>query len=321
MAVPVLFVLDPPEQFNPEADSTFVMVTEALRRGHQPFGALLHDLSLHGDAAVARTRALALSQDGRRLLWDGPVVRRPLGDFSVVVMRKDPPVDAQYLTATWLLDRAGTLVVNHPRGLRELNEKLSIAAFGEFTPRTFISSSPAELRELLVELGGAMIVKPVFGYGGREILLLRSDDPNLGSLLELVTLDGQRWTVAQQYLAAAKDGDKRILLVDGDPIGSVLRVPAAGELRNNFHAGGRPAPSTLTERDRAICSAVGPVLRDLGQFFVGLDVIGGHLTEINVTSPTGMQEINRLEGRSGDDTTQAIFWSRLESKLGETPRS
>jgi glutathione synthase len=315
MPVKVLFVHDPLETFDPDADSTFVMVSEALRRGHEPWGVLMHDLSLHLDATVARTRKLTLSSDQRRIEWAGEPQTLPLSGFDAVVMRKDPPVDEHYVAATWLLDRAGTRVINHPRGLRELSEKLSIARFSEFTPRTYISSRPDELRALLDQLGGTMIVKPVYGFGGREILMARADDPNLGSILELVTQDGTRWTVAQEYLPSAKEGDKRILLIEGEPIGAVLRVPAAGELRNNFHAGGRPEGTQLTDRDRAICSAVGPVLRELGQFFVGIDVIGGHLTEINVTSPTGMQEVNRLDQRPVDQTTQAIFWDRLEASL------
>jgi glutathione synthase len=315
MSLKVLIVHDPLETFDPDADSTFVMITEAVRRGHEPWGVALHDLSLHGSATVAWTRPLSVHPDGRRIVASTEASTRPLSEFDVVLMRKDPPVDEHYVAATWLLDRADTRVVNEPRGLRELNEKLAIARFSEWTPKTFISSRPDELRSILDELGGTMIVKPVYGFGGREILLARKDDPNLGTLLELATADGTRWTVAQQYLPEATEGDKRILLVDGEPIGAVLRVPARGELRNNFHTGGSPAETGLTERDRAICSAVGPTLRELGQFFVGIDVIGGHLTEINVTSPTGMQEVNRLDGRGLDDTTQAIFWDRLQASL------
>jgi len=239
-----------------------------------------------------------------------------MADFDVVVMRKDPPVDQAFMTSTWILDRAGTLVVNEPAGLRSLNEKLSIAAFSEFTPRTFVARDPAELREILARLGGRMIIKPVYGFGGREVLLAREDDANLGSLLEMATAEGTRWTVAQEFMPEASEGDKRILLVDGAPIGAVLRVPARGELRNNFHAGGAPVRVELDDRDQKICEAVAPLLRETGQFFVGLDVIGGKLTEINVTSPTGMQEINRLEQRDSANTTQALFWDALESKLG-----
>ena len=315
----VLFVLDPPESFDPRADSTFVMITEALRRGHRPFGVLLGGLSLWGDEARARAGALQLRDDGRLAL--GELRSRALESFDVVVMRKDPPVDTAYLAATWILDHAKTLVVNGPTGLRELNEKIAIARFPELTPRTFVTRSTAELHELLGELGGKMIVKPVYGFGGREILMARAGDPNLASILELATAEGTRWTVAQEYLPAAAEGDKRILLIDGEPVGAVLRVPAKGELRNNFHAGGSPARSGLSEGERAICSRVGPVLRELGQFFVGIDVIGGRLTEINVTSPTGMQEINRLEGLEDDDTMQARFWMALESKLGGGERT
>lgn len=317
----VLFVIDPLETFNPRADSTFVMITEALRRGHRPFGATLSGLGVRGHEAVAHVAPLALGPatgtagEQPRLVYAEPPRRRSLAEFDVVLMRKDPPVDQAYVAATWILDYAGTLVLNAPEGLRTLNEKLSILRFGELVPKTFISRDTAELREILETLGGRMIVKPVYGFGGREILLARADDPNLGSLLELATAEGTRWTVAQEYLPAAVEGDKRILLVGGEPIGAVLRVPAEGELRNNFHAGGRPAMSALTDRDRAICSAVAPMLRAADQFFVGLDVIGGHLTEINVTSPTGMQEINRLQGLEGDLTMQARFWDALEARI------
>jgi glutathione synthase len=327
-ALDALFVLDPPDRFDPAADSSFVMITEALRRGHRPFGALIEDLSLHADQAMARVAPLVVHPAGAdipgstpRIELGGSPTRRSLAEFDVVLMRKDPPVDAAFVAATWILDHAKTLVVNAPSGLRELNEKIAIARFGDLAPRTYVTRSSAELRELLDVFGGRMIVKPVYGFGGREILMAREGDPNLGSVLELATAEGKRWTVAQEYLPEAAEGDKRILLVDGEPIGAVLRVPAPGELRNNFHAGGSPAASSLTERDRAICSRVGPVMRDLGQFFVGIDVIGGRLTEINVTSPTGMQEINRLGGLTADATMEARFWAGIESKLGASART
>jgi len=315
----VLFVMDPLETLNPRADSTHVMITEALRRGHQPFGAEIDGLGVAGERAFARVAKLQVREG--RVVHAEPPSSRPLHEFAVILMRKDPPVDQAYITATWILDLAGTLVLNRPSGLRDLNEKLAISAFGAFSPKTFVTRDPAHLREILAELGGKMIVKPIFGFGGREILLARHDDPNLGSLLELATAEGRRWTVAQEYLPAAKAGDKRILLVDGEPIGAVLRVPADGELRNNFHAGGQPHGTELTARDQEICAAVGPMLRERGQFFVGLDVIGEHLTEINVTSPTGMQEVNRLRGLENEQTMQARFWTALESKLGVRPAS
>lgn len=318
MPVEALFIVDPPHTFDPSKDSTFVMITEALARGHRPWGVELEDLSLHADQAHAFCAPLAVDESGPapRIIYEETPRDRPMSEFDVVLMRKDPPVDASFVTATWILDHAGTTVINEPRGLRDLNEKLAIAEFSDLAPRTFVSRSVRELQEILEHFGGRMIVKPVYGFGGREILLVRHDDPNRGSLLELATAEGTRWTVAQEYLPAAAQGDKRILLVDGEPIGAVLRVPAPGELRNNFHTGGTPAQAGLDEQDQTICSRVGPRLRELGQFFVGLDVIGGRLTEINVTSPTGMQEINRLGGLTGEHTMQAQFWTALESKLG-----
>ncbi|MEM7153689.1 MAG: glutathione synthase [Myxococcota bacterium] len=315
----VLFVMDPPETFDPRADSTYVMITEAIRRGHRPFGTSVAGLSLHGDRARARVAPVGMTEDGsNRLHYTEAPSTRELSEFAAVMMRADPPVDQGYVAATWILDYAHTLVLNGPAGLRTLNEKLSILGFRDLTPKTFISRDSDELREILAQLGGRMIVKPVYGFGGREILLAREDDPNLGSLLELATAEGTRWTVAQEYLPAAVEGDKRILMVEGEPIGAVLRVPAKGELRNNFHAGGRPATSDLDDRDREICSAVGPLLREHDQFFVGLDVIGGQLTEINVTSPTGMQEVNRLAGLTGDDTMQARFWDALQARIDQS---
>ncbi|MEX1364646.1 MAG: glutathione synthase [Nannocystaceae bacterium] len=312
----VLFVMDPPETFDPRSDSTYVMITEALRRGHRPFGTPLAGLSLHGAEAIATVAPIALAPgEPPRLVYAEAPRARSLSEFGAVLMRKDPPVDQSYIAATWILDHAGTMVLNGPAGLRSLNEKLAILRFGDLVPKTFISRDAAELRGILEQLGGRMIVKPVYGYGGREILLARADDPNLGSLLELATAEGTRWTVAQEYLPAAVEGDKRILMVEGEPIGAVLRVPAAGELRNNFHTGGRPQLSMLDEHDLAICSAVGPMLREADQFFVGLDVIGGRLTEVNVTSPTGMQEINRLQGLVDDATMQARFWDALGNRL------
>lgn len=314
----VLFVCDPPETFSPAADSTLVMIDEAVRRGHRPYCALLEDLALRVDQAWARADALRIerTQAGLVAHRDRAGAWRSMAEFGAVIMRKDPPFDQGYLTATWILDRAQTPVFNAPAGLRDFNEKLSLAQFPDLAPQTYVARESGEIRRILAELGGRMILKPVFGYGGREVLLARHDDPNLGSLIELATAEGTRWTIAQEYLPDATRGDKRILMVDGEPIGAVLRVGVPGEVRNNFHAGGKPAVSELDDADRRICARVGPVLRERGQFFVGLDVIGGRLTEINVTSPTGMQEINRLGALSDDATMQARFWQALERKLG-----
>lgn len=313
----VLFVLDALETIHPEKDSSYLMIAEALRRGYQPWSVELSGLLLRGAEAVARAYPLGLPESGERLRFTGDPQVRGLASFRAVIMRKDPPVDPDFVTATWCLDRAvsHTLVINQPQGLRDLSEKLAILEFPEFIPRTFLLRTVGDLRDALDELGGQMILKPVFGFGGREVLIARDVDPNLSTLFEMATRDGTTWTIAQEFVPAARRGDKRILLVDGAPIGAVLRVPADGELRNNFHAGGRPELSQLSERDREICAAVGPFVRERGQFLVGIDVLGEFLTEINVTSPTGMQEINRLGSLSGDDTMQAKFWAALEPRL------
>lgn len=311
-----LFIVDPPERFDPEADSTHVMILEAQRRGHATFGATLPQLHLHGERARAHARPLVF--DEGRIRFDGPATARELASFDVVLMRKDPPLDEDYLTATWMLDRANTLVLNDPRGLRDLNEKLSMLSFPGLTPQTRVLRRIADLHATLEEFGGRMIIKPVFGFGGREVLQARAGDPNLSTLFEIATRDETRWTVAQGLIEQAKDGDKRILLLDGEPVGAVLRVAAPGELRDNFHAGGTARATQITDRDLEICAAVGPLLREHGQYFCGIDVIGGLLTEINVTSPTGMQEINRLGALEGEHTMQARFWDGIDAKLASS---
>lgn len=313
----VLFVLDPLSHINPRADTSYVMIREALRRGHQPFYVTLPGLSLRGAHAWAAARpvGLANSDELAPLIDLAPIEPRPLASFAVVFMRKDPPVDSNFITATWILDRAGTLVLNNPIGLRSLNEKLSMLPFPELIPDTRLLRTIPGLRAALTEMGGTMIVKPLLGHGGREVLQARAGDPNLSTLLEIATADETRWTIAQQYIPEGSLGDKRILLVEGEPIGAVLRVPAIGELRDNFHAGGQPVATELSDRDQEICSAIGPWLREQGQFFVGIDVLGRYLTEINVTSPTGMQEVNRLHNLQGDATMQAKFWAAVETRL------
>lgn len=315
----ILFVLDPLSLINPVADTSYVMVTEALRRGHRAFYATLADLSLVSSQAMAAVREVgpAKAEPLAPLVDKSEAHVRPLHTFAIVFMRKDPPVDASFIAATWILDRAGerTLVLNDPGGLRDLNEKLSMLEFREFIPDTRLLRRIPDLQAALREMGGRMIVKPLLGYGGREILLAKSGDPNLSTVLEIATADETRWTVAQQFVPEAGQGDKRILLVEGEPIGAVLRVPAKGELRDNFHAGGQAVATKLSPRDEEICSAVGPWLRERSQFFAGIDVLGPYLTEINVTSPTGMQEINRLHGLVDDATMQAKFWDRVEARL------
>lgn len=316
----VLFVLDPLASLNPRADSSYVMITEALARGYRVYFSELDGLLLRHNEVFAHAQRIAVegASEGAPLARVSDPEVRAAASFAAVVMRKDPPVDQDFIIATWWLDRAReqTVVINEPAGLRDLSEKLAILAFPGLIPRTFLLRRTGDLRAALRELGGQMILKPVYGYGGRGVLIAREDDPNLSTLFELCTSDGGGWTIAQEFVPAAKLGDKRILLVDGEAIGAVLRVPAAGELRNNFHMGGTPALADLSARDREICAEVGPFLKARGQFFVGLDVLGDKLTEINVTSPTGMQEVNRLAQLRGAETMQARFWDALERKIG-----
>ena len=312
-----LFVIDPLAKIDPAGDTSYVMITEALRRGHRAFYTTLDGLSIQDAQAWAHVRQVGPASDDplAPMVDRSDTEHRSLADFAVVFMRKDPPVDPSFVAATWILDRANTLVLNDPKGLRDLNEKLSMLAFPDLIPDTRLLRKISDLRVALDEMGGKMIVKPLLGYGGREILQAKQGDPNLSTVIEIATADETRWTVAQQFIPEAAQGDKRILLVEGEPIGAVLRVPAAGELRDNFHAGGRGEKTELTAREQEICAKVGPYLRERGQFFAGIDVLGDYLTEINVTSPTGMREVNHLEGLEGDATMQARFWAGVEAKL------
>lgn len=292
------------------------MMREALSRGHEVWTCTLQGLHISGKGPSALSKRL--TQDAMQLSHDE---RSPqtlsLNDLDCIVMRKDPPFDESYLTATWILScvSGDTQVINDPSGLRDLNEKLAIFAFPQFSPPTQIARTPDQLRQTLKDFNGDMILKPVLGFGGRGILRARQDDPNLSTLFEIATEEGERFTVAQAFLPEAQNGDKRILLVDGAPVGAVLRVPAQGELRGNLHVGGRAKKTELTPKEQEICGVVGPYLRDRGQFFVGIDVIGDYLTEINVTSPTGMQEINALGKLTGSKRMESIFWDALESRL------
>jgi glutathione synthase len=298
----ILVIADPLSRFDLAGDTSYALMLEAARRDHEIFTCELAHLGLeHEDAvaAAAPTEVLA-AESPPQAFAVGERAPMPLELFDIVLMRKDPPVDMDYLHATWILDRARgkTVLVNDPRGLRELNEHLSILEFPDLIPPTIVTRSQARLRAFLEEQGGAVVVKPVEGFGGLGVFLVRQGDPNLSSIFETATGAGTSWTMAQRYLPEASRGDKRILLVDGEPIGAVLRVPAADEARGNLHVGGRAERTELDADDRGIIRAVAPMLERFGQIFVGLDVIGGRLTEINITSPTGIRHIEALEKRN-----------------------
>jgi glutathione synthase len=297
-----LFIVDPLDRFSLHGDTSYALMLEAAARGHEVWTCLPEHLGLVGDDAIteAAPTAVVEATTPREAFTVGAYSTHRLADFDVVLMRKDPPVDVNYLHATWILDhaRGKTLLVNDPRGLRELNEHLAVLRFPHLTPATIVTRSADKLRAFQAEQGGTIVVKPVDGYGGLGIFVVRDGDPNSSSILETSTGAGSRWTLAQKYLPEAVDGDKRIILADGEPVGAVLRVPASAEARGNLHVGGRAVKTEVDARDKEIIAEIAPFLRDHGQILVGLDVIGGMLTEINITSPTGVRHASRLDGHN-----------------------
>ncbi len=310
-----LFVMDPLARIQIAQDSTFALMLEAQGRDHEIWFCEPGHLGLEHPRAVARAWPVTVRPVPGDHYLLGPQSVVALQTCDAVFMRKDPPFDLDYFFATLILERARgeTLLVNDPRGLRDCNEKLAILDYPDLIPPTIVTRESTRLRSFLAENGGEMVVKPLDASGGFGVFHVRTGDPNTGSILEQATNLGRRWTVAQRYLPEVRRGDKRILLVDGDPLCAVLRVPPPGEARGNLHVGARPMRTALDERDQAIVAAVGPRLRAAGHFFVGLDVIGGLLTEINVTSPTGLLEANALYGGNHE----ATVIDRLERKLRE----
>lgn len=291
------FVMDPVEKEPMAGSTTIVLMREAEARGHEVLYVDPADLCV--DNGRVRAEAVPITLD---LASPTPVRRGAArsvdfdSEIDVAFQRKDPPVDRDYIVATQILDVCRkTLVLNRPSSVISFNEKLLAVRFADLMPETRVTRHIPELRAFMREHGGQMIVKPLDGKGGEGIFHVVEDDRNLVSILEQSTQFGKRSVMAQEYLPAVRQGDKRILLLEGEPIGAVLRVPAAHESRANLHVGGTPARAPLDENDRRILARVGPFARDHGLFFVGIDVIGGRLTEINVTSPTGVQEINALE--------------------------
>jgi len=293
----MLFVMDPIGSIDSTKDTTFVLMLAAQERGHRVLYCELADLSVDGGRAAARVHPIELRREPGRHFTLGEARTVVLDDaVDVVWQRKDPPVDADYVAATQILALCRrALVLNRPDTVIWANEKLYALHFADLMPETRVTRRIPELVDFLAKLGGEMIVKPLGGKGGEGVFHLRHDDRNLFSILETATAFGTRWAMAQEYLPAVREGDKRILLVDGEVLGALLRVPAAGETRANLHVGGTPARAPLDDHDRRIVERIRPALLRDGLFFVGIDVIGGRLTEINVTSPTGIQEIDALE--------------------------
>jgi glutathione synthase len=277
-----------------------VFMLEAQFRGHNIYFLELRDLYARGRHVMARARRCELTRRGNphyKFLDEG--ADYPIEHFDAVFMRKDPPANAAYLYATMLLslaDERQTFVLNNPAGLREANEKLYSLNFPDAIPPTLVTYEIPKLKAFLAEQGGEMIVKPLDGHGGEGVFLATSKDRNLGAILETVTQFETRLIMAQRYLPEARKGDKRLIVLNGDPLGCTLRVPRDDEHRGNIHVGGNCVKAVITERDRDICRMLKPRLERDGLYFVGLDIIGDYLTEVNVTSPTGVQEIDRLNG-------------------------
>lgn len=313
MGLKVAFQMDPIERVNIDADSTFRIAQEAQERGHELFCYLPDALAFQGGRVTARGWPLEV----RRVHGDhytlGPMDEVDLAHFDVVWLRQDPPFDMQYITTTHLLDmiHPQTLVVNDPFWVRNYPEKLLVLRFPDLTPPTAIARNLDILRRFR-EQHGDVILKPLYGNGGAGVFKLAHGDSNLSSLFELFTGFSREPLIVQKFLPAVAQGDKRVILIDGEAVGAINRVPQPGETRSNLHVGGRPEPATLTDRDHEICARIGPLLREKGQIFVGIDVIGDWLTEINLTSPTGIQELERFDGTN----SARLLWEAIEGRRG-----
>ena len=287
-------VTDPISDINIKKDSSFAMLLDAQARGYQLFYMEMHDLAMVNGKAMATMRELSVKQDADQWFTLGESVDTPLAELDVILMRKDPPFDTEFIYATYMLERAeeeGVLIVNKPQSLRDANEKLFTAWFSEFTPETIVTRDAKRIRAFH-QLKQDIILKPLDGMGGTSIFRVKKDDPNVGVIIETLTSYGQQYAMAQAFIPEITQGDKRILVVDGEPVPYALaRIPMKGETRGNLAAGGSGVAQPLSESDWKIARAIGPELKKRGLIFVGLDVIGDKLTEINVTSPTCIKEI------------------------------
>ena len=309
----IAFQMDPIGAVDINADSTFRLAEEAQKRGHTLFFYGPDQLAYQEGRITARGQDMTVQRVAGTAAILGEEREVDLADFDVVWLRQDPPFDMHYITSTHLLDRlkGQTLVVNDPFWVRNYPEKLLVLNFPQLTPPTAIARDLRTIRAFK-EKHGDIILKPLYGNGGAGVFRLDANDRNLSSLHELFTGFSREPLIVQKYLPDVRKGDKRVILVDGAPVGAINRVPAEGETRSNMHVGGRPEKIGLTERDQEICATIGPLLKEKGQVFVGIDVIGDYLTEINVTSPTGIQELERFDGTNAAEK----IWEAIEAKLG-----
>ena len=311
MTLNVAVQMDPIERINIRGDSTFALLLEAQQRGHSIAYYTPDRLALRGAKLTAAVRSLKVRDQQGDHFTLGESRRTELTEFDVVLLRQDPPFDLAYITSTHLLERIhpGTLVVNDPLAVRNAPEKMFVMEFPDLMPPTLITRDLAEIKAFREEHGD-IVMKPLYGKGGEAVFRLAKEDLNFGSLYDLFAVTFREQWVVQKFLPAVKDGDKRILLVDGEFAGAVNRVPAPDDLRSNMVRGGIPKETELSPRDREICARIARPLRERGLLFVGIDVIGGYLTEINVTSPTGIRAVKDL----GGPDAAALIWDKIEAK-------
>lgn len=293
------FLMDPLEHVRVDHDSTFTMMLEAQRRGHTVRYFEQGWLRFNGKCAESRMRTVKVRREAGRHFEVLEESARPVSDLDVLFLRKDPPVDVEFLHATQMVELCAgksPVFINSPGGLREANEKLFALHFPDLMPVTCVAREQAVLTEFIARHPEGTILKPIDGFGGKGIVFARPGDRNTRSLLELLTQNGREAIIAQAYVPQSRQGDKRIILVNGDPKGAVLRVPSEDDHRGNMAVGGVPQKTTLTDREREICARLKPMLIERGLYLVGIDVLGDYLTEVNVTSPTGLVEINHLDG-------------------------
>lgn len=308
----IAFQMDPIGVVDINADSSFRLAEEAQARGHELFYYGPDQLAYQEGRITARGFEMTVQRVADQPALLGPEREVDLSDFDVVWLRQDPPFDMHYITSTHLLDRlrGQALVVNDPFWVRNYPEKLLVLDFPDLTPPTTIARDLQTIKAFK-EKHGDIILKPLYGNGGAGVFRLDTNDRNLTSLHELFTGFSREPLIAQKFLPDVRNGDKRVILIDGEPVGAINRVPAEGETRSNMHVGGRPEKTGLTDRDLEICAAIGPLLKEKGQIFVGIDVIGDYLTEINVTSPTGIQELERFNGTNIAEK----IWQAIEARV------
>jgi glutathione synthase len=313
--VRLLFIMDPFEMLAFDKDTSFAFMRGAARRGHEVWHCLPRDLWNEGRDVFARAQRLSVATEPPYLQAQGSATLE-LSNLGGVLLRKDPPFDAAYLSLTHQLDLVAdrVLVMNHPRGVRDANEKMFAFQFAEFMPRSMVTSDPAKILDFMARVGGRAVLKPLDGAGGSGVVVLNVGDNNCRSLADVWTNEGRRLAMVQEYQPAVRIGDKRVLVLDGELLGAILRVPRADDVRANIHAGGQVQPTELTRNEKALVESVAPKLREFGLWFVGLDLIGERLIEVNVTSPTGIQELGRFLGRPVED--DVIAWIERRAEQG-----